>query len=41
MKKLSETRDILDYIEHLHHQLGETYKALDTNVSDPRAHLLL
>ena len=41
MKKLSETRDILAYIEHLHQQLGETYKALDANVSDPRAHLLL
>ncbi len=39
--KLSETQDILAYIEHLHEQLGQTYKALDKNVSDPRAHLLL
>ncbi len=39
--KLSETRDILAYIEHLHEQLGQAYKALDENVSDPRAHLLL
>lgn len=39
--KLSETRDILAYIEHLHEQLSQAYKALDKNVSDPRAHLLL
>jgi hypothetical protein len=39
--KLRETRDILAYIEHLHEQLGAAYQALDKNVSDERAHLLL
>jgi hypothetical protein len=39
--KLSETRDILAYIEHLHEELSAAYEALDENVSDPRSHLLL
>lgn len=39
--KLSETRDILAYIEHLHDQLKAAYEALEENVSDPRAQLLL
>lgn len=39
--KLRETRDILAYIEHLHDQLGAAYEALDGNVTDPRAHMLL
>jgi hypothetical protein len=39
--KLSETRDILAYIEHLHDQLGEAYEALEKHVVDPRAHFLL
>jgi hypothetical protein len=39
--KLSETRDILAYIEHLHEELGAAYQALDENVSDPRSKLLL
>lgn len=39
--KLSETRDILAYIEHLHEQIRQAYKALAGRFSDPRAKLLL
>ena len=39
--KLSETRNILAYIEHLHDQLKAAYEALDENVSDARAQMLL
>ncbi len=39
--KLTETRDILAYIEHLHEELGAAYRALDENVTDPRSKLLL